>query len=233
MLLFSEHYKKENVLSKIDARIKMAVGAIILAMVLSQKGFVFPIILLLLCLLFFIHAKVSPKILLLRFLEPLFIILVVIILKYLSGGFGGFLDGIAISLRIFTAVAVVFVVWFSTPFSEIVSSLSYFKIPSDFIEILIFAARYSFVLFEDAFVIYNAQKNRLGYSNIIRGVGSFGKLSGSLMLKAFENSQNISQSMIQRGYEGSMPMIAHKPFKTSQIISSILFVIFVIIAWKI
>lgn len=233
MVFFSEDYKKENILSKIDARIKIAVGAVILAMALSQKGFILPLAILFLCVLFFIHARISPKILAIRFLEPLFIVFAVVILKYWTSGSSGFWDGISIAVRIFSAVSVVFVVWFSTPFSEITASLSYFKIPSEFIEILIFAGRYSFVLFEDAYVIYNAQKNRLGYSNIKKGLNSFGKLSGALILKAFENSQNLSQSMIQRGYDGTLPIIHHKPLKPLQILGSVFFVLIVVIMSKI
>jgi len=38
MNIFSEHYKKENILSKIDARIKLTVCLIVLLMVLSYSG---------------------------------------------------------------------------------------------------------------------------------------------------------------------------------------------------
>ena len=95
-----------------------------------------------------------------------------------------------------------------------------------------FAYRYIFVLFEDATVIYNAQKNRLGYSTMRRGVRSFGTLTGALTLKAFESSQHIAVAMLQRGYDGNMPMLEHKPFKTVEIALSALFVIAMGAVWK-
>ena len=89
------------------------------------------------------------------------------------------------------------------------------------------------MLSEDAMVIYNAQKNRLGYSNIRRGLSSFGTLAGSLTLKAFENSQNTAVAMVQRGYDGNMPMLKHKPFRHSEVIASLLFIIVMGVVWQI
>jgi cobalt/nickel transport system permease protein len=89
------------------------------------------------------------------------------------------------------------------------------------------------VLFEDATVIYIAQKNRLGYSSIKRGLSSFGTLTGSLTLKAFEQSQSITTAMVQRGYDGNIPMLKHKTFKFSEIFVSLLFVTFMGFIWKV
>ena len=111
------------------------------------------------------------------------------------------------------------------------AGLSWLRVPKSFIDILMFAYKYIFVLFEDAMVIYNAQKNRLGYSNIRRGMNSFGTLTGSLILKAFENSQNTAVAMAQRGYDGNMPMLKHKPFRHSEIIASLLFIIVMGVIW--
>ena len=96
-----------------------------------------------------------------------------------------------------------------------------------------FAYRYIFVLLEDALVIYNAQKNRLGYSSIRRGLSSFGVLSGSLILKAFEHSQNTTVAMVQRGYDGNMPMLRHRPFQASEIVISALCIIALGLVWRI
>ncbi len=151
----------------------------------------------------------------------------------ISGYKDGLMDGLMIAVRIMGAVSIVTVMGFSTPFTEFIAGLSWLKVPKGFIEILMFAYRYIFVLFDDAMVIYNAQKNRLGYSNIRRGLGSFGILTGSLMLKAFEHSHNITVSMIQRGYDGNMPILKHKPFKLSEVVVSVLAITAMGIVWKI
>ena len=143
------------------------------------------------------------------------------------------MDGLQIGSRILGAVSIVALLGFSTHFTEIMAGLSWLKIPKGLIEISLFAYRYIFVLLEDAMVIYNAQKNRLGYSNIKRGLSSFGTLTGSLTLKAFEHSQNITTAMIQRGYDGNIPMLKHKPFRFSEVAASVLLVFAMGFIWQI
>jgi len=141
--------------------------------------------------------------------------------------------GLRIGSRILGAVSIVALLGFSTPFTEIMAGLSWLKIPKGLIEISLFAYRYIFVLFEDAMVIYNAQKNRLGYSNMKRGLSSFGTLTGSLTLKAFEHSQNTTTAMLQRGYDGNIPMLKHKPFRFLEVAVSILLVFAMGLVWQI
>lgn len=231
MKIFSEYFNKEHLLSKFDARIKLAVSIFLLIMVLSYKGFAFPLVVLCICLILCIKIKIPVKVILLRFAEPLFIAFVIVLLKFFFAD--GLREGLMIASRILGAVSVVITYGFSTSFNEIMSGLSWFKVPKSFIEISMFAYRYIFVFLEDAMVIYYAQKNRLGYSSIRRGLGSFGTLTGSLILKAFEHSQNITTAMIQRGYDGNIPIPKQKPFKVAEIFISFLFIIVMGVIWKI
>jgi cobalt/nickel transport system permease protein len=185
----------------------------------------------------------------LRFTEPLFIVLVILLLKlFFSGGEAlfrfslmgmeitgyrdGLAEGLAIGSRIIAAISVMAVMVFSTPFTELAAALSWFRVPRGFVEILLYAYRYIFVLFEDAGVIYSAQKNRLGYSTIGCGLNSFGVLAGSLLLKAFEHSQNVTLSMVQRGYDGHIPMLRQRPFRPVEVVLSLLLVTMLGFAWK-
>ena len=250
MEIFSEYFKKDHLLSQIDARLKLGVSLFVLAMVLSYKGLAFPLFILGISLCLCIRMKIPFKVFLLRFSEPVFIASVVILLKFLfsgqetmfsikvldvtiTGHKDGLMDGLQIGSRILGAVSVVALLGFSTLFTEIMAGLSWLKIPKGLIEISLFAYRYIFVLFEDAMVIYNAQKNRLGYSNIKRGLSSFGTLTGSLTLKAFEHSQNTTTAMLQRGYDGNIPMLKHKPFRFSEVAVSILLVFAMGLVWQI
>ncbi len=250
MEIFSEYFKKDHILSKVDARVKIGVSLFILTMALSYKGFAFPLLTLGISLILCTKMNVPLRVFLLRFSEPVFIASVVILLKFLFSGqeamfsikmWGititgckdGLINGLLIACRILGAVSVVAVLGFSTPFTEIIAGLSWLRVPKGFIEILMFAYRYIFVLLEDARVIYNAQKNRLGYSNIRLGLGSFSTLAGSLVLKAFEHSHNITVAMIQRGYDGNIPRLKHKPFKLAEIIVSVLVITAMGFVWKI
>lgn len=250
MALFSEYFKRDHVLSRVDVRVKLMVAAALLVMDLSYRGVAFPLLLLALGTLLSAGMRVPLRVFLLRFSEPAFITLVLVTLKFLfsgstplftvelagvsvSGYAEGLREGTAIAARVLGAVSVVAVLGFSTPFAEFMSGLSWFRVPRQFIEVLMFAYRYIFVLHEDAVVIYNSQKNRLGYSSMRRGLGSFGILTGSLILKSFEHSQNTTVAMVQRGYDGNIPVLRHKPFRAWEVALSIVVVVLTGMVWKI
>jgi cobalt/nickel transport system permease protein len=241
---------QDHFLLKVDARVKILSGLAALLMILSYNGSFFPVVVMSFCLLLCLTMKIPPRNFFLRFSEPLFIAIVLVFIKMLFSGEvrlwsfhflgweitcskDGLLDGLMISARIMGAVSVVSVIGFSTPFTDLVAGLAWFRVPQGFIEILVFAYRYIFLLFEDAMVIYNAQKNRLGYSSMRRGLSSFGVLAGSLIIKAFDSSQNTTSAMVRRGYDGSMPMLKQKPFRISEVSVSILFVFIMGVLWKI
>ncbi len=249
MHLLSEHSQK-HILSAADARLKLLVATGVLVMVLSYRGFVFPLVVLAASLLLCARMKVPPGRFVLRFSEPAFIAFVLVLIKFffsgkdvlfsvhflgigLSGHRDGLIDGLMIAARIAGAVSVIAVLGFATPFTEVISGLSWFGVPKGLIEISMFAYRYIFMLFEEATVIYNAQKNRLGYSTVRRGVNSFGVLAGSLTLKAFEHSQNTTVAMVQRGYDGTMPALKHKPFRAAEVVVSVFIIVIMGVLWKI
>lgn len=250
MELFTEYYNKRHLLSQIDVRIKIIIAVIALILVLSYKGFLFPLIIILLCSLLSRMMNVPGKVFIVRYLEPGFIALVLLVLKTfftgsepifyinlyafsLTGYKDGLIEGLILATRMIASVSIIITLGFGASFTDIMAGLSWFKIPKTLIEITMFAYRYIFVLLEDAIIIYNAQKNRLGYSNTVRGLNSFSTLVGSLIIKAYDNSQKTTISMIQRGYDGNIPFLKQKPFKPSEIIASILLLISLGVIWKI
>jgi cobalt/nickel transport system permease protein len=250
MTTFSESCLTAHPVSRIDARVKLIFTLAVLAMVISYKGFFFPLLVLGCCLVGCLYIKVPLRLFFLRFSEPMFIGAVLVLLKFfftgnealfsvalagvrITGHLDGLRDGLLIACRMLGAVSVVAMLGFSTAFNDIVAALAWLRVPKGLIEIAMFAYRYIFMLFEDAMVIYNAQKNRLGYSTIRRGVNSFGVLTGSLTLKAFEHSQSTTVAMVQRGYDGTMPALKHKPFRASEVIASVLIIVVMGVLWKI
>lgn len=238
---FPANIQRHHLLSNVDARLKMLTALAVLVMALSYRGFTFPAVTTLLCLALIFHMRVPVRALLFRFGEPLFIAAVIIVLKLffsgretlfslnvpgmqVTGHRDGLIEGLLIGNRIISAVSIVAALGFSTPFTEFMAALSWFRVPKGFVEIMMFAYRYIFVLFEDAQVIYHAQKNRLGYSTIRRGLGSFGSLAGALTIRAFDNSQSTALAMVQRGYDGTMPLLKHKSFKLSEVAAVVLLV---------
>jgi cobalt/nickel transport system permease protein len=250
MTFFSESCQTGHPVTRIDARVKLISSLTILAMVISYKGFFFPLLILGCSLSACLYLKIPLRRFFLRFSEPLFIAAVLVLLKflftghetlfsirlagiYIAGHADGLRDGLLIACRMLGAVSLVAMLGFSTAFNDIVAALAWLRVPKGLIEIAMFAYRYIFMLFEDAMVIYSAQKNRLGYSTIRRGVNSFGVLAGSLTLKAFEHSQSTTVAMVQRGYDGTMPALKHRPFRISEVIASVLVIIVMGVVWKI
>ncbi len=250
MHVLTEHTRIDHVLSRIDARVKIPSALAVLVMILSYRGFAFPLIVAAACILFTLGMGIRPRVLLLRYSEPVFIAAVIVLLKLfffgqealfslqlfgntITGHRDGLLEGLQIAARIVSAVSLIALLGFSTPFAEFMAGLSWFRVPKGFVEILMFAYRSVFMLFDEAQVIYQAQKNRLGYSSLRRGLSSFGTLAGALTIKAFDHSQNTTVAMMQRGYDGTLPMLKHKPFRMPEVVLSTLFLFGLGVLWKI
>jgi cobalt/nickel transport system permease protein len=247
---FSDNFNKENFLSQVDARIKLVVTLALIVMVLSYKGIMFPLVIAGISFLLCIKLHVPFRILALRIAQPLFIALVVLLLKTffsgnevifsfnvfgleLSGHRDGLIDGAKIVSRILGGVSLVIALGFATPFIEFVAALSWLKVPKAFIEIMMFAYRYLFLFLDDANTIYGAQKNRLGYAGVRKGLHSFGVLTGSLVLRGFDQSQKTADAMMQRGYTGDMPMLKGEPLRFIELAVAIAVVITGGVVWMI
>ncbi len=239
----------DHPLTRLDPRLKLFSALALLSMVISCKGFAFPLLAAVMCGGLCIGMGVPLRLLMLRFAEPLFIAVMVVLLKLffvgevplfsvhvlgldIIGHREGLVDGLRIAVRISGAVSLVALLGFSTSFTDLMGALAWFRVPRTIIEIAMFAWRYLFVLLEDAQVVYHAQKNRLGYAGYRRGLRSFGTLAGALVIKAFDNSQNITTAMVQRGYDGTMPLMRHRPFRPGEVIFSLLFVLTMGIIWR-
>lgn len=247
---FSDHFRKDHFLSRIDARVKLIVVLSLLLMVLSYKGIFFPLIIASGAMALCLGMRIPVRLLLLRFVQPLFIAAVVLALKFFFTGndvmfsvglFGfeiagyrdGLMEGLRIASRIMGGVSLVVALGFATPFLEFAGALSWLRVPKQFIEIMMFAYRYLFMFLEDGVTIYSAQKNRLGYAGIRKGLHSFGVLTGTLVLRGFEQSQKTSEAMVQRGYTGELPVLGKDPFKIKEIAAAMACVISGVIIWMI
>src|ERR1700690_1135255 len=81
-----EHNSQENLLPRTDARIKILVAAAGILLVLSYRGTSFPLLMSAACLSLCLMIHVPLKAFLLRFAEPLFIIIMLLIIKCLFSG---------------------------------------------------------------------------------------------------------------------------------------------------
>lgn len=249
MHTFSNSPHSGTFLATIDPRVKLLFSLALLMMVISGNGFLFPLTAALLCLGCCLRSGIRLKSLALRFAEPLFIIFMVVLLKLFFSGhsplfsvspFGleitgyreGWQEGLLIAARIIGAVSVVNALACVTPFTELMAAFSWLRLPQTFIDIVLFAWRYLFLIHDDARVIYAAQKNRLGYCDCRTGLRSFGTLAGTLVIKAFDSSRTITTAMEQRGYDGNMPLLKHKPFRTREVAVSLCVIVGMGLLWR-
>lgn len=240
----------EHRLSGVDPRLKLLASLALLGLAISSRGGLFPVLLAALCLGTALAIKVRPRLLLARLAQPFFIAGVLLVLKLFTGSgeeigsctlfghaFVAHLDGLHAGLliagRIVAAVSVLLLLGFSTPFTELMAALAWLRVPRDLIEVALFAWRSLFVLFDDAQVVYSAQRNRLGYSGWKRSLASFGTLAGALVIKAFDSSQTLTTAMVQRGYDGTLPLCKHRPFRAGEVTCSSLLVVIMGALWLI
>jgi cobalt/nickel transport system permease protein len=239
----------DHPLVRLDPRVKLISTLALLIMVISGKGYVFPLFISMISLGLCLNMGVRPKVLLVRFAEPVFIVVMVVILKTLFSGSvplssfslfdleiiihrDGLMDGLLIATRICGAVSLVALLGFSTPFTDLMAALAWLRAPQGFVEVALFAWRYLFILFDDAQVVYAAQKNRLGYVGFQRGLRSFGTLTGALVIKAFDNSQTITTAMVQRGYDGTIPLLRHRPLRRREVVLGLMLITCMGILWR-
>jgi len=244
------HHSYDHPLTRLDARVKLLCAFTLLVMVLSYRGIMFPLLLGGLCIGLCLNLGVRLRLLAIRFSQPLFIAGMVLLLKLFASGQAplfswsllgvtitgysdGLQEGFLVVGRIFGAVSVVSLVGFSSSFTDLMAALAWLRVPRGVIDVALFAWRYLFVLFDDAMVVYHSQKNRLGYAGYRRGLSSFGTLTGAMVIKAFDNSQTITTAMVQRGYDGTMPLIRQKPFRLGEVALSLLFVVAMGVLWQI
>lgn len=250
MHTFSHTSHNDTFLATIDPRVKLLFSLALLLMVISGSGYLFPLTAAVLSIGCCFRSGIRLKSLALRFAEPLFIIFMVVLLKLFFSGHSplfsvsllgleitgyreGCQEGLLIGARIIGAVSVVNALACVTPFTDLMAAFSWLRLPQTFIDIVLFAWRYLFLIHDDARVIYAAQKNRLGYCDYRTGLRSFGTLAGTLVIKAFDSSRTITTAMEQRGYDGNMPLLKHKPFRMVEVASSLAFIVCMGFLWRI
>ncbi|MDO8445306.1 MAG: cobalt ECF transporter T component CbiQ [Deltaproteobacteria bacterium] len=199
---FSDIYaKRDNSLTRADARIKV-VFAVVLLLLNLWGGTALSLFIFAGSLLTLIYLRIPAKTLLIRLLEPFGVAGVVILVKLYFIGWSGLPEGLAIASRILGAVSLILLLSMTTPVDALLKALSWFRVPRTWTDVALLTYRYIFVLLEDAYVVYSAQRVRLGYLGIGRSFQSLGTLAGAIVIRAYDQAMATSQAMRLRGYAG-------------------------------
>jgi cobalt/nickel transport system permease protein len=245
----SQQQNQRTAVAAVDPRIRLLAAALLLALVISSRGSAFPWQVAGICLPVALISGMQPRVLLLRLLHPLFIAGVILALKTFLGSeasvelFGvgtlsitgrpeGLREGLLITSRIMGAVSVALLLGQVMTFTETMAALAWLRVPRGLVDVSMFAWRSLFMLYDDAGVVYTAQKNRLGYCGMRRGLRSFGAMAGMLIIRAFDSSQAMTVAMNQRGFDGSLPILRRSRLGGQQLTGLALFALLATIAWK-
>jgi cobalt/nickel transport system permease protein len=210
--VFSDCFaQRANYLTEVDTRAKMLFVAAAILIVVSSPNPCAPLVIFFLSLVLLLGVRIPARIILLRLAAPLSMAGAIFFIQiFFYGMAGGLARGFLIMARVLGAVSLIIFLSMTTPVNKLLNSARWFKVPDTWVEIALLSYRYSFVLLEDAVTIRNAQKARLGYSSLARSLKSFGELMGSTVIRTYDRSVAVYESMTLRGYNGTMQNIAWK-----------------------
>ncbi|MDD3406738.1 MAG: cobalt ECF transporter T component CbiQ [Methanomicrobium sp.] len=219
---FLEDIARTNRLRSVHPAIKLLTGLGCMLISVSSKSVITP--LLIAILLFFavvFVAGINPFFYLkLLFIPAGFAVISVIVIIFMrnSGDIlfslpvfdlffinistGSINEGALILSRVLGGMCSLFFISLTTPVSDTFGLLAKCRIPHELIDLSMLIYRFIFVFIEQAVLIYNAQKMRLGYTNLKEGINSFGYMSGALFMNTWNTAENLILAMDSRCYNG-------------------------------
>lgn len=225
--IFSEHFaRRDNPLTRVDARIKMifVIGAI--TTVISSPVSSVPLIVTLLVMVNLFNVKIPFKIIMFRLSAPMGIAITVLFIKIFIFHQAP-AEVVLIVSKIIASTSLVLFLSMTTSVDKALAACRWFKVPGIWVEICLITYRYIFVLLEDAVTVLDAQRIRLGYTNLTCALRSVGVLSGAIIIRAYDQSIATYEAMMLRGYKGKaqIPDLEDKATLRDMVTGSIFIVI--------
>lgn len=222
--LFSDLFaRQDNLLARVDPRTKLIVALSILAVVIYSPTPVFPLAILLGCVAATVAIGLPPRLIALRLIAPMGIATVLLVLQSVLSGstpmwilpaFGfqvtvtreGLHMGLLLASRVMGGVSVMLLLSSVTPAHRIFLALRAMGMSKGWVEIAMLMYRYTFVLLDLTADVTDAQRVRLGYSSVRRGISSAGVVAGVVVLRAIDQAVSTNEAMRVRGYNGDIPL---------------------------
>ena len=230
--------QKENWITGIEPRIKIAFTVIALVINLLAASIYAPITIAAFCFAILLSIRIPPRLLLLRLAMPMAIATVVFITQlffygatplftlslwglHLMGYEEGLARGLLIMSRVIAGISLILFLSMSTPANKLLMAAGWFKVPKTFIELALLTYRYVFVLLEEMETIRGAQKVRLGYHGWRQSMRALGVLGSSLIFRAYDRADRVYEAMLARGYSGTMAINYRQNFTRRDYLVSI------------
>lgn len=116
------------------------------------------------------------------------------------------------ALRVVSGLLIIIIFVGTTTLSEILSALSFFKMPEIVIEIFLIIYKYIFIINDEGLKMKTAQTLRLGYKNFRLSLESFGNLAGMMIVRSASRGAKMVDAMQIRGYRGNIYF--HSPMRS-------------------
>lgn len=237
--LFSDIFaRRDNALTKMDARCKMIVACALLGAAITARTVFMPLVVMTLCVSTILFLRIPVKFVLLRLAAPLGIVSVLVVLqafltqgtvlfsfpvagREIAASLEGARLGVLMGARVLGAVSVVLLLGAVTPAYKIFHALRWFGVPEGWVEIALLVYRYTFTLLDETADVAAAQTSRLGYSSIRRGVRSMGLLAGTVITRSMDQAMRTHEAMVLRGYQGHLPFGPVPPMRPADRIAMV------------
>jgi len=239
---------RDNCLSSIDARVKLLLAMVLLVLVVASKQPVFPLAVLSTSLCALFALRVPWRVVLLRVAAPFSMVLVLIALQSVLRGSTplwifhfaswkivltkeGLQIGLLSGIRVFGSMSVVVLLGMITPTHHIFRAMLWMGTPQGWVEIAVLMYRYMFTVFDFAMDMTAAQRMRLGYEGVLRGMGSMQTMIGTVILRSMDQAFKTHEAMALRGYRGAIPFAPIPPISPRQIGVILCGVLFALGCW--
>jgi cobalt/nickel transport system permease protein len=113
----------------------------------------------------------------------------------------GLAQGVNAGVRVLAEMTCAAALVLSTPFSQILKSLRWFRVPEILVDTLGYMYRYLFLLWDEAASMRDAARVRGGFSTWSAGSITSGSILASMFIRAYDRSQRIAQAIKARGGE--------------------------------
>lgn len=130
---------------------------------------------------------------------------------------GGWVSYASIIARFILTTAAALSLIATTSFNGVCFGLQRLGVPSVFATQLLFLYRYVFVLAEEALTMQAARDLR-SFGRRGTGIGVFGSLAGSLLLRTYARAQRVYDAMLCRGFDGTVRMRARLRLRPSDLV---------------
>lgn len=201
-----------------DNRCKIVSLIFLVFCISSIKSFEIAAASLFIAMLYIIFSRLPLNFILSKILYPvLFLVPLFIMLGISSGGevlystsfFIIYKEGILLSclilIKMISIILLFVVIWSTASFNNTARALRSLKVPSKLVFMVLFTYRYFFVFLEYLRRMRSSLKLR-GYKSRggLRTFNSSANLIGSLLVRSFEQTEQIHNAMILRGFQGDI-----------------------------